>query len=92
MAAEHGSLEYHSEVSQGTVTLTLASQVGMSYMGHIKTSRWLKAAHPQLLPELVKSTLQGTTTSQEFRTGALDSTVHVVSQPLNLQSGRARGR
>ena len=84
MAVEHSSLEHHPEVSQGTMTPALASQVGMICMEHIKTSRWSKTAHAQLLPELIKSKLQGTTTVQEFKTAALGSTVHVVSQPLNL--------
>lgn len=35
-----------------TVTRTLAKQIGMRWMEHIKTSRWSKTAHPQLLLEL----------------------------------------
>lgn len=81
----YSALEHHPEVFQGTVAPTLvASQVGTSCMDHIQTSRWSKTAHPQLLSQLIKSKLRGTTTVQEFKTAALDSAVHVVSQPLNL--------
>lgn len=62
-----------------TVTPTLASQVGTRWMEHSKTCRWSKRAQLPF-PWSCKASLL----VQELKTAALDSLVHVVSQPFNL--------